>query len=128
MTVGKRIRMARKLRKMTQAELGEIMGMTGSAVSLWEKGGTVAMERSLHAFSDALGVRLEWLKTGEGEMERKKTDGEIAAEATDDPLIRRIITAYLDLDEKQKDGVNEFARRFIGETGEEGLYLHTGQL
>jgi len=38
MTLGERIRAHRKAVRMTQAELGQLLGVQSSAVSKWEKG------------------------------------------------------------------------------------------
>lgn len=117
--IGSRIKKARKAKGMTQIELGEIMGMTGQAVSKWEKGETVEPERTLSSFADALGVRLEWLKTGEEPMEREQTDDELIDALTDDPFVATMVRSYISLTEDQRAAVRAYAANLAREWHEE---------
>lgn len=66
-TMGDRIRQAREMLKLTQAELGAVAGISGTAVSQWESGETKSVKPE-HLFKIArrLGKSAEWLVTGEG--------------------------------------------------------------
>lgn len=68
-TVGKRLVMARKLRGLTQGQLGRAMGMTQGSVSQWEKGyGKMSRDR-IRVLAEYLKVNTVWLETGSGPME-----------------------------------------------------------
>lgn len=86
MSIGSRIREARKSRKMTQKELAEKIGIKQSTLSELETGesaGTTYLAR----IAAALGHSALWLETGKGSKE---------AEATND-LASLGITGSLDL-------------------------------
>ena len=58
MNIGEKIRMARLAKGMTQAELGEILGVQYSAIAKYESGRVVNIKRStLKKISDVLGIR-----------------------------------------------------------------------
>lgn len=54
--MAKRIRAARARAKLSQAELGERMGVHKAAVSRWERGGHVPSGDSLQRIADGLGI------------------------------------------------------------------------
>lgn len=57
MDIGEKIRTARIAKGMTQAELGELLGVQKSAVAKYEKGRVVNIKRStLKKMSDILGL------------------------------------------------------------------------
>lgn len=51
----------------SQAEMLRIIGISNSLASAWKRRGKVP-DGSLAKVAERTGVRLEWLKTGEGEM------------------------------------------------------------
>jgi transcriptional regulator with XRE-family HTH domain len=53
-SIGGLIRYKRRLRGLTQRELGEIIGVTGAAVSRWEQGVAQPKVGSLHGVAKAL--------------------------------------------------------------------------
>ena len=62
-TLGAHIRDARKAKGMTQAQLGEAVGMLQSSVSGWESGKVIPGLTHLFQMADVLGVRYEaWFK------------------------------------------------------------------
>ena len=68
MSTGSRIKQRRKLQKMTVRRLAAAVGMSPGALSDLENdrhGGT----QRLWKLADVLGVRVEWLQTGEGPIE-----------------------------------------------------------
>ena len=56
-----RIRRMREIRRMTQAQLAEKVGMSQAAISYIERGWRLITVRRLIAFAKALGVTIEWL-------------------------------------------------------------------
>ena len=74
---GQLIKEARIRNKLTQAELGDILGVTNKAVSRWEKGESFPDVGVLEALSNALNIKIEDIVTG-GEQ-----DGDISKTLTD---------------------------------------------
>jgi transcriptional regulator with XRE-family HTH domain len=71
--IGGRIKVVRTRKlKMDQTTLGNALGISANAVSLWERGGQmqVATEENLVKLADFAEVSLHWLKTGEGIPEK----------------------------------------------------------
>lgn len=66
--IGRRIRQARERRRMTQDELAKALGVTRGAVSGWELERWTVDARHLPSLARALGVDLDWLVTGRGEI------------------------------------------------------------
>ncbi|MGM0603038.1 MAG: helix-turn-helix transcriptional regulator [Bacillota bacterium] len=67
-TVVKNIKKIRKEYNLTQQQLAEKIGVGRSTIALVESGRTNPTEHFLHSISRELGIRLEWLKTSQGEM------------------------------------------------------------
>ncbi len=65
MEVGKRIHQLRKMRGMTQAELGRLMGLTQNTISNLEKGLRKVSTEELPRFAQALGVTVNQLVSEE---------------------------------------------------------------
>lgn len=66
MTIGERIKKLRKEKHLTQAQLGEILGVEKSAVAKWENGRTKNLKRdTLQAMALYFGVRPSYILEGE---------------------------------------------------------------
>lgn len=63
--IGKFIADLRKEKKMTQAELGDIVGVTGKAVSRWERGLNLPDTAIMNKVSETLGISTTELLNGE---------------------------------------------------------------
>lgn len=61
-TIGERIKAARKSKRITQEQLGQSIGATGSAVALWEQNKSFPYSRNLESLSQVLGKSVSWLK------------------------------------------------------------------
>lgn len=66
-SIGSRVRTARKKRGLTQAALAKAVSVDQTAISKLETGTMGVEDHTLGRISDALGVSLQWLKTGEGQ-------------------------------------------------------------
>jgi transcriptional regulator with XRE-family HTH domain len=64
-TLADRLRKAREVLGVDQAELAEILGVSRSSVSNAETGSAVPRRITMRAWAEATGVPLEWLTTGE---------------------------------------------------------------
>lgn len=90
-TVGSRIKHARERAGLTQAELGERLGVDQTYVSRWERDEITPRGSTRLKIANALGVRTEWLRTGEGAMDFPMRDPilqNMAASAEDVAVMR----------------------------------------
>lgn len=74
-----RIKELRKALKLTQKEFGAKIGLSGPAITIWERGGKVSREK-LAFICQTFHVNQTWLETGEGEM----FDGSTPKDSSDD--------------------------------------------
>ncbi len=75
MEFGERLREARVLRKLSQGELADKVGLTQSAISALESGASKkASADNLFVIADALRVSARWLATGLGNMDASAPD------------------------------------------------------
>ncbi len=65
-TIGSRVKYARLSARLTQSKLGELIGISGKAISQWESGRTEPTNENLRLVSRFTGLRTEWLETGRG--------------------------------------------------------------
>lgn len=61
MSIGDRLRQARKEKKLTLKALGEIVGVTGGAITAWETGRNIPNAIMMGKLAVALGVPVNWL-------------------------------------------------------------------
>lgn len=66
-TIGQRIRTLRRSKKLTQAQLARIAGVSSPAVTEWEKDSYAPKAASLEAMASYFHVTIEYLLTGRGE-------------------------------------------------------------
>ena len=98
MTVGQRIREARKAANLTQESLGAAVGVTDSAVAQWESDKTTIRGPHLVAVSTAVGRSCHWLVTGKDEADQPTPAmSDVAAELVDwmsgvpDPVQQQVL-------------------------------------
>jgi transcriptional regulator with XRE-family HTH domain len=66
--LGERLRRAREVADLTQAELGKAVGVARGAVIAWEQGAAAIALPNLRALSVTLGVSADWLIHGPGDV------------------------------------------------------------
>lgn len=101
-----RFKELRKSLNMTQSEIGSVIGITKSTVSLIESGKQNLTERNMQTLTKELDVNPLWLKTGEGDMFLSiKTDlvDQLAKEYKLDDTSKELIRSFLELDQEQRD-------------------------
>ena len=64
---GKRIRLARQMRRMSQTELADRIGYSNKAMSAWETGVNAPTGNAIRELCRALGVSADWLLDVKGE-------------------------------------------------------------
>lgn len=84
MTIGQRIQLARKESKLSQKELGEKLGVSGSMVGQYESDLRNPKLVTLQRIADALGVDVNWLCTGRTTEQQNQTQS--ASQNYDDTL------------------------------------------
>ena len=71
-TLAQRIKSSRKLRKMTQKKLADLVGVSTSSISQYESEAGIASEpsvKTLAKIARSLDVSFEWLATGRGKQD-----------------------------------------------------------
>ena len=108
MTIGGRMRDARKAKGLTQAALAEKVRLKRNTIANYETNNIEPSERSVLDICAVLGINEKWLLTGEGEMLRQLSEDEELELIFDqihmstDPTIRAIIRAYWGLSDQDK--------------------------
>lgn len=85
-TVRERIRHARTVAGLSQAELAELIGKPKAMVGRWEIADRNPGVESLQSLSKALGVSLQWLATGKDPLPKKRS-ADHASHALDEDLL-----------------------------------------
>lgn len=78
-TIGQRIRALRRAKKMTQAQLAKVAGVSSPAVTEWEKDSYLPKAAPLEAMANLFQVTTEYLLTGEGKI---KPENQIVTNVT----------------------------------------------
>ena len=73
MTLGERVKEVRKAQDMTLEEFGKRLSVTKVTMSNIERGNRSLTERMLKDICREFNINEKWLKTGEGDMTRKRT-------------------------------------------------------
>ncbi len=137
MTVGERIKATRKSQKMTQAQLGKLVGMSQAAVGQFEKSKVTPKDSTIEKFAAALGVSSRFLRGDEfvisSEMyklismknpraaqirsDMRKigrdliTRGDPDAQFPEESLLQEIVDSVIPLDDYEKE---EYEHKILG--------------
>lgn len=101
-----RVKDLRKSLNLTQAEFGNEIGITKSAISRIENDVAPLSDRNIQLLVEKFDVNPLWLKTGEGDMFLSiKTDlvDQLAKEYKLDDTSKELIRSFLELDQEQRD-------------------------
>lgn len=111
MTVGERIKAARKSLGLTLEEFGKKLGVGKTAISKLEKGERNLTDQMLLSIHREFNVREEWLRDGIGEMFEPAAADELDALAKEYGLSegeKILIEHYVKLDESSRRAVIDF--------------------
>lgn len=111
MTVGERIKAARKSLGLTLEEFGKKLGVGKTAISKLEKGERNLTDQMLLSIHREFNVREEWLRDGAGEMFEPAAADELDALAKEYGLSegeKILIEHYIKLDEGSRRAVIDF--------------------
>ena len=114
-TLQERIKYLRKVElDLTQVEFGDKLGISGSAVTGWEKGNRTPNESTIKLICKEYKVNYAWLVDGVGEIfnsiEKTLID-RLAEEYKLNDIQIRMIEAILELSDDQ---INMFTSKFFG--------------
>lgn len=120
-----RIKMVRKAVGLTQQAFADKLGIRQNTVALYEMGRSGVSDGMITSICREFNVNETWLRTGEGEMFRKRTDNEILTEfaadmvfEADDSFKKAIITTFAKMDDETWDLFEKWARRFLEQFNE----------
>lgn len=111
-----RLKQIRLEKKLNQAEFSKLLGMGQSTLGMLEVGKREILDRHIKTICSIFNVNENWLRTGEGEMftETKETVLLKAAELLNlDDTEQKFLSAYLSLDETQRQNFKEFWRQMV---------------
>lgn len=104
--LGDNVKTLRKIRKMTQQQFAEQIGVRQSTIAMVETNKTTLSRQALMSICREFGVRLEWLETGEGEMWAER-DTSILAQLEADKVLtpkgRELMEHFLKLPPELQD-------------------------
>lgn len=124
MTLGERVKEVRKAQDMTLEEFGKRLSVTKVTMSNIERGNRSLTERMLKDICREFNINEKWLKTGEGDMTRKRTEEEeIAAlvsdlleDGRDNPffgIILEIVQTYNELSPSSQKVLQEASKKLV---------------
>lgn len=114
--MNERIKEVRKHFGFNQKEFAEKLGITQSGVSWMEQPENTVSDQNIRLICTLFSVNENWLRSGEGEMftETKETVLFKAAELLNlDDTEQKFLSAYLSLDETQRQSFKEFWRQMV---------------
>lgn len=115
-----RLRELRKQLHLTQAELGEKIGITGTTISDIERGKLTLTNRNISLLCEKLGVNESWLRFGSGDkfniLELPIDELTMALASIEKEKYEKVKSAlikYANLDDNGKKIVNDFLELFL---------------
>ena len=113
----KRIQAVRKAKGLTLKQLGDIIGISESAVSNIERGRNKPSGSTLILLCEKLGIDREWLETGEGEMFTPTTEqaetAKLIESISDSPAMRSLLATWAQLSDENKAVFERFAADYV---------------
>ena len=124
-----RIKQLRKTVGLTQQAFADKLGIKQNTVALYEMGRSGVSDGIITSICREFGVNETWLRTGEGEMFRPRTNEEILTEFAadlafegDESFKKKVVTALAKMDEETWAAFEkwfwEFIKEFQDENGE----------
>ena len=113
----KRIQATRKAKGLTLKQLGDIIGISESAVSNIERGRNKPSGSTLMLLCEKLGINRAWLETGEGEMFDKANQPDetekLIESISDSPAMRSLLATWAQLSDENKAVFERFAADYV---------------
>ncbi len=120
MSIGKNISRFRKEKRMTQAEFGEILGVSNQAVSKWESEMSMPDVMLLPKIADVFECSVDELFCRAVKEEKAEIYYDLCTEFpwTDDERIRCVVCRGRKILQVTDDSVKDVTFKFVGNTGE----------
>ena len=103
--LGAKLRALREDKKITQAEIAEVLGMSDSNISLIEKGRVRTPLDNLEAYAEAVGGRIEVVVVDQAGSNLMDRLSKVVPNLS--PKLRRTLSAWLDIWEGEADEADE---------------------
>ena len=113
-TLAERISSARKERGLSQEKLAERLNISRGACGHWERGTAAPSTQHLFLLSQILRINLNWLLTGEGNMEQVAVNEADDAKyiSIEDAELREVIDIFYRLSEKKRHIILQLLREY----------------
>lgn len=111
--IGKRLRAARNEVSMVQADAGEAVGVSFQQIQKYEKGTNRVGAARLQQFTVLYGKPLEWFMPP-NEKVGKAMSRDLGAEMLTDSFGRKMVEAWLVIDNEARASVLQMAEAFVG--------------
>lgn len=111
--MNERMLLLRKTLRISQAEFGKRLGVTGTAISRIEKGGRNLTEQMALSICREFRVNYFWLTDGKGDMFTGTpftVVDELAEDYNLDSMDKKIIEKYLELDSEKRKVLKEYLK------------------
>ncbi|MBQ7558069.1 MAG: helix-turn-helix transcriptional regulator [Lachnospiraceae bacterium] len=115
-----RIKALRKSLKLTQQEFADRIGIKRNTVGLYEIGQSGVSDTVIKSICREFNVNEAWLRTGEGEMFKKRSDAEIIADFANglsfggnESFKKRLVTAIAQMDDESWDHFEKWLSAFL---------------
>lgn len=118
MTEGERLKAVRKSLGLTLDKFGEKLGIKKSTLSQLENGVNKLTDQVIRSVCREYKVNYDWLVRGEGEMFEDLSGtilDELCIDYGCDDMDRKIIKAYLDLDDDSKRAFKNYLKKLLDE-------------
>ncbi len=102
MSIGERIKHARKEAGLSQADLAKYVGRSQSAVAEWETGETAPRRNIVEKIASSLGVSVHWLELGGVDDPRRPYDPRLASEVSLSTTARRKVVGSIFASEQDR--------------------------
>lgn len=117
-TMNERIMQIRVEQKLSQKDFGEIIGLSRSMISCYEKGLRKITERSMNDICREFSINKEWLLTGENEMYISREEDTVLINIFDEILnsdnknLKELIRRISILEDKHINLLNQLVNEF----------------
>jgi len=116
MTIGDRIKIVREAKEKSQRDFASSIKISQPALAMFENGQREPKPIHIEQICSKYNINEDWLQTGEGEMESKKSIiwGDICADiGVNDPKAREAIMKYYELSDADKELWWKWMEKFL---------------
>lgn len=109
-----RVKELRKLKKLTQKEFGERIGVSGDNISSIEKGKVKLTDRNISLICEKFNVNEEWLREGKGEIfcqDEKSIVKELVEKYNFDDMVKSCIEVLVTLEPEEIKPLLAYAKK-----------------